>query len=365
VAAGLNGVAAGLNGVAAGLNGVAAGLNGVAADRNGVAARSAANGSLSVSQGRCFAADLQGRANPHMGGKKGDTAEWKEEIGRGRPVGGRMNVRSNTDVKSAKMVSTVEGRPHQVNENDGEAEEDVGRGKRKMFKNGKMDLTDFSQLTKNGCKIDVSVLKKYSHYLNFEYISKNVYVNDQNKNLLSCKSDDYRCLCQGECDPFSCYNSLSKIQCSKNRCNLPIQIQDKKCFNRPFKHSAIKDLEIKQTERTGYGVFCKRDIKNGELICEYVGEVLGKKEFEERMEAYQEESKKTDMYNWYSIQINRDVHIDSRRKGSISRFVNHSCSPNSVSQKWIVRGFYRIGIFAQQDIPAGEEITYNYRWVCR
>ncbi|EUD69176.1 hypothetical protein C922_00039 [Plasmodium inui San Antonio 1] len=316
------------------------------------------NRNLCMSQSRCLNAQMNGKGNTPIG-SKGGTTEWKEEIGKGGPLGGRMNVRNSTDVKSAEILLTVEGQSNQVNENNGEIEEDVGKGKRKMFRNGKVD---FLQITQNGSKIDVSLLKKYSFYLNFEYISKNVYFNDKNKNLLSCKSDDYRCLCQGECDPFSCYNSLSKIQCSKNRCNLPIQIQDKKCFNRPFRQSAIKDLEIRKTERTGYGVFCKRDIKNGELICEYVGEVLAKNEFEERLEAYQEESKKTDMYNWYAIQINRDVHIDSKRKGNISRFVNHSCSPNSVSQKWIVRGFYRIGIFAQQDIPAGEEITYNYSY---
>ncbi|ETW54650.1 hypothetical protein PFUGPA_03256 [Plasmodium falciparum Palo Alto/Uganda] len=236
------------------------------------------------------------------------------------------------------------------------------KGKKKSFKNNKMDLKTFFSLTNNGYKVDISILKKYSSFLKFEYISKNIYLNDKNKNLLACKSDDYKCLCQGECNLYTCYNSLSNIQCSKSRCNLPEKIQDRKCFNRPFRKSFVKDLEIKKTEKTGYGVFCKRDIKNGELICEYVGEVLGKREFEKRLEVYQEESKKTDMYNWYIIQINKDVYIDSGKKGSISRFINHSCSPNSVSQKWIVRGFYRIGIFALRDIPSGEEITYNYSY---
>ncbi|SOV17458.1 variant-silencing SET protein [Plasmodium gaboni] len=236
------------------------------------------------------------------------------------------------------------------------------KGKKKSFKNNKMDLKTFCSLTNNGYKIDLSVLKKYSSFLNFVYISKNTYLSDKNKNLLACKSDDYKCLCQGECNLYTCYNSLSNIQCSKSKCNLPEKIQDRKCFNRPFRKSLVKNLEIKKTEKTGYGVFCKRDIKNGELICEYVGEVLGKEEFEKRLKVYEEESKKTDMYNWYTIQINKDVYIDSAKKGSISRFINHSCSPNSVSQKWIVRGFYRIGIFALRDIPSGEEITYNYSY---
>jgi len=45
------------------------------------------------------------------------------------------------------------------------------------------------------------------------------------------------------------------------------------------------------------------------------------------------------------------------------RFINHSCDPNSVAEKWLGRGFTsKILIFAKKDIPAGTEISYNYNF---
>jgi hypothetical protein len=39
-----------------------------------------------------------------------------------------------------------------------------------------------------------------------------------------------------------------------------------------------------------------------------------------------------------------------------------SCDPNSIVQKWNVNGEMRIGIFAWIDIPAGQEITFDYQF---
>ena len=50
--------------------------------------------------------------------------------------------------------------------------------------------------------------------------------------------------------------------------------------------------------------------------------------------------------------------LDASRKGNISRLINHSCAPNAETQKWLVAGEMRIGIFAKRFIPAGREITY-------
>lgn len=54
--------------------------------------------------------------------------------------------------------------------------------------------------------------------------------------------------------------------------------------------------------------------------------------------------------------------IDATRKGAISRFINHSCGPNCETQKWIVDGVQRIGIFTKQDVSKGEELTFDYKF---
>lgn len=49
--------------------------------------------------------------------------------------------------------------------------------------------------------------------------------------------------------------------------------------------------------------------------------------------------------------------LDASQKGSILRFVNHSCGPNAETQKWTVQGRRRIGLFAKDDIQADEEVS--------
>lgn len=49
--------------------------------------------------------------------------------------------------------------------------------------------------------------------------------------------------------------------------------------------------------------------------------------------------------------------------GSIARFVNHSCQPNSRMIKWIVSGQPRMALFAgDRPIMTGEELTYDYNF---
>jgi len=54
--------------------------------------------------------------------------------------------------------------------------------------------------------------------------------------------------------------------------------------------------------------------------------------------------------------------IDASQKGCLSRFINHSCNPNCETQKWIVKGFLKIGIFTKRLIKKGEELTFDYRF---
>jgi hypothetical protein len=58
---------------------------------------------------------------------------------------------------------------------------------------------------------------------------------------------------------------------------------------------------------------------------------------------------------------NREV-IDHKYKGNLARFINHSCEPNCITKKWNVLGEICIGIFAIQDIPEDEELTFDYHF---
>ena len=66
--------------------------------------------------------------------------------------------------------------------------------------------------------------------------------------------------------------------------------------------------------------------------------------------------------NFYFLTIGDDVIIDAGVRGGNARFTNHSCAPNCHIEKWTVDGQVRIGIFANQTIPAGKELTIDYKY---
>ena len=51
-----------------------------------------------------------------------------------------------------------------------------------------------------------------------------------------------------------------------------------------------------------------------------------------------------------------------RKKGTIGRFINHSCEPNCTIEIWNVRGKLKPGIFTLKDISKGEELSFDYKW---
>jgi histone-lysine N-methyltransferase ASH1L len=60
--------------------------------------------------------------------------------------------------------------------------------------------------------------------------------------------------------------------------------------------------------------------------------------------------------------FDQNMIIDATR-GSIARFVNHSCEPNSRMTKWIVNGKPRMALFAgDRPVMTGEELTYDYNF---
>ena len=50
-------------------------------------------------------------------------------------------------------------------------------------------------------------------------------------------------------------------------------------------------------------------------------------------------------------------------QGHLGRFINHSCEPNCRTEFWRVAGDeLAIGLFAQKDIPAESELTFDYNF---
>lgn len=65
---------------------------------------------------------------------------------------------------------------------------------------------------------------------------------------------------------------------------------------------------------------------------------------------------------YYLMDFDQQMILDATR-GSIARFINHSCEPNCKMIKWTVSGKPRMALFAgDKGIMTGDELTYDYNF---
>lgn len=105
----------------------------------------------------------------------------------------------------------------------------------------------------------------------------------------------------------------------------------------------------------GYGVRALTTIPPGVALCEYVGEVITRREAEDREVSGVH----------YKYDLLSGALLDATRIGNVARFVNHSCEPNLVSREVLrgsegSKGHPRIFLTTSRQVEAGEEIAYNY-----
>jgi histone-lysine N-methyltransferase SETD2 len=111
-----------------------------------------------------------------------------------------------------------------------------------------------------------------------------------------------------------------------------------------------------KTEKKGFGLRAETDLRAHQFIFEYVGEVINEGQFRRRMRQYDEEGIK----HFYFMSLSKGEFVDATKRGNLGRFCNHSCNPNCYVDKWVVGEKLRMGIFAERNIQAGEELVFNY-----
>ncbi|KAM6467868.1 histone-lysine N-methyltransferase, H3 lysine-36 specific isoform 1-T6 [Liasis olivaceus] len=152
-----------------------------------------------------------------------------------------------------------------------------------------------------------------------------------------------------------CINRMLLYECHPATCPA-----GERCQNQCFTKRQYPEVEIFRTLACGWGLQAKRDIKKGEFVNEYVGELIDEEECRARIRYAQEH----DITNFYMLTLDKDRIIDAGPKGNHARFMNHCCQPNCETQKWSVNGDTRVGLFALVNIKAGTELTFNYNLEC-
>ena len=103
----------------------------------------------------------------------------------------------------------------------------------------------------------------------------------------------------------------------------------------------------------GIGAFATQDIKAGQLITEYVGELIPSAEGTAREERSMREKNTT-----YIMTIDDDWDIDGSVGGGDASYLNHSCDPNCELD--IDTKKRRAWFAAYTDIAKDEELTFDY-----
>ncbi|KAL5782039.1 hypothetical protein ACOSP7_007068 [Xanthoceras sorbifolium] len=229
---------------------------------------------------------------------------------------------------------------------------------KKNFDNSHIGLTFNKLLKQVGNPVEFELPDWFIKWkpMPYTFIKRNIYLTKRIKRRL--EDDGIFCSCSSSpgsssvCDR-DCHCGMLLSSCSSG-CKCASS-----CLNKPFQHRPVKKMKLVKTEKCGSGIVADEDIKRGEFVIEYVGEVIDDKTCEERLWKMKHRGET----NFYLCEINRDMVIDATYKGNKSRYINHSCCPNTEMQKWIIDGETRIGIFATRDIKKGEHLTYDYQFV--
>ncbi len=96
----------------------------------------------------------------------------------------------------------------------------------------------------------------------------------------------------------------------------------------------------------GLGLFAGEDIKKGEMIIEYIGNILTKEEADKITT------------NQYLFEVGRNKTIDGSVRWNIARYCNHACEEAGNAESDVKKG--RVIIKAIKNIKEGDEILYDY-----
>ena len=105
----------------------------------------------------------------------------------------------------------------------------------------------------------------------------------------------------------------------------------------------------------GHGYFATQDVFRDEMIGEYTGKIMLRREFEDSSYAYSYPKG-----GIFQESLPERVSLDAAVHGTEMRFVNHSDTPNVRTELVFHGRQWHIVFVANRDIKAGEEFRVNY-----
>jgi len=128
------------------------------------------------------------------------------------------------------------------------------------------------------------------------------------------------------------------------------------CGNKRIQRKEWKQLEVFDAGPKGRGLRLLEDVSKGDFIVEYVGRAVTKHYLPHLFNKYANERR------LYIMALDNNIYLDARKRGGVARYINHSCEPNCVVERWKVRGHLRAAVMSIQDMVAGTELSFDYQW---
>ena len=110
---------------------------------------------------------------------------------------------------------------------------------------------------------------------------------------------------------------------------------------------------VRQSTLHGNGVFAAREIPAGTRIIDYGGRRITSEQADAMHPVNPD-----DPFHTFFFSLSTGKIIDGGNRGTDARWINHSCAPNCETQE--NDAGTRVHIIALRDIPAGEELFYDY-----
>jgi len=125
-------------------------------------------------------------------------------------------------------------------------------------------------------------------------------------------------------------------------------------YARELSSGYTEDLDIIWiSEEMGYGVFAKKDLKPYTYIGEYTG-IVYKRRFRRAQNSYY-------CFDYAFQEEKRSPYsIDAYRAGNITRYINHSDTPNVESVSVFHEGLLHIILRTIHPVAQGAQLVYDY-----
>ena len=110
-------------------------------------------------------------------------------------------------------------------------------------------------------------------------------------------------------------------------------------------------IQVRRSGVHGTGVFALQPISKGDVIIEYLGEIIT---WDEALRRHPHDP--SDPHHTFYFHIDEHHVIDAKHGGNAARWINHACEPNCEADETDGRVFIK----SLRALKPGEELFYDY-----